>query len=204
MMPPMLAGLVLGIALAGAPGPVQAVLLSEALRGGVGRGFRAMAGANLTFGLLLVAAALGFSWAPPTGPVLQILELAGGAFLLWIAADGFRSLRPIEQASPPRPLLPPLPRGALAVILNPGSWLFLATVASSLLAAAAQQARTRGALLAALALLVGLAIGDGAVVLLGGMGLRRANERLGRWIRRALATVLAGLGVWLLLRGLME
>ena len=39
---PVLAGLGLGIALAGAPGPVQAILLTEALRGGVSRGLRAM------------------------------------------------------------------------------------------------------------------------------------------------------------------
>ena len=50
---PALAGLGLGIALAGAPGPVQAVLLTEALRGGATRGFRAMVGANLTLGVLL-------------------------------------------------------------------------------------------------------------------------------------------------------
>jgi hypothetical protein len=46
--------------------------------------------------------------------------------------------------------------------------------------------------------MIGLAMGDVAVVLLGGLGLRRGGGRVGRWVRRALATVLAGLGVWLL------
>jgi hypothetical protein len=40
-------GFGIGIALGGAPGPVQAVLLSESTRG-LSRGFRALAGANLT------------------------------------------------------------------------------------------------------------------------------------------------------------
>ena len=86
---PALAGLGLGIALAGAPGPVQAVLLSEALRGGTGRGFRAMAGANLTLGVLLVALALGVSVAAPSGTALRLLKVVGGALLVFFGLDGF-------------------------------------------------------------------------------------------------------------------
>jgi threonine/homoserine/homoserine lactone efflux protein len=201
---PALAGLGLGIALASAPGPVQAVLLTEAVRGGIGRGFRAMAGANVTFGLLLVALALGVSVASPSGPVLRILKVAGGALLLWLAVEGFRSTRNVERTSAEGRSLPPTVRGALAVILNPGAWLFLATAASSLLSTAARQGGSGSALLAAMALIVGLAIGDGGVVLLGGVGVRRAGERLGLWVRRALAMVLAGLGIWLLVDGLIS
>jgi threonine/homoserine/homoserine lactone efflux protein len=200
---PALAGLGLGIALASAPGPVQAVLLGEAIRGGLGRGFRAMAGANVTFGLLMVALALGVSLAPPSEPVLRILEVAGGALLLWLALEGFRATRDLDPTSLERRGLPPSARGALAVILNPGAWLFLATAASSLLSTAARQAGTGGALLATAALMLGLAIGDGGVVLLGGVGVRRGGERLGLWVRRILAIVLAGLGLWLLVQGLV-
>jgi threonine/homoserine/homoserine lactone efflux protein len=200
---PALAGLGLGIALASAPGPVQAVLLTESVRGGIGRGFRAMAGANGTFGLLLVALALGVSVSPPSGPVVRILEVAGGVLLLWLAVEGFRSTRPVERPPIERRSLPPIARGALAVILNPGAWLFLGTAASSLLSTAARQGGSGGALLAALALMVGLAVGDGGVVLLGGLGVRRGGERLGLWVRRVLAIVLAGLGLWLLVDGLV-
>jgi hypothetical protein len=58
--------------------------------------------------------------------------------------------------------------------------------------------------LVAVALVAGAAIGDGAVVLLGGLGVRRAGERVERWVRRVLAIVLAGLGVWLLVHGLIS
>jgi threonine/homoserine/homoserine lactone efflux protein len=92
-----LVGLGLGVALAGAPGPVQAVLLAEAVRGGLARGFRAMAGANLTFGVLLVALALGLSVAHLSTNVVRMLKIFGGVFLLWLAVDGFgpatRSIR---------------------------------------------------------------------------------------------------------------
>lgn len=200
---PVMAGLGLGIALAGVPGAVQAVLVAEAARGGVGRGFRALAGTKLAFGLPLVCLALGFSLAPPSGPALRLLKVAGGAFLLWLAVEGFRSGRQADRASTERRALPPTARGALAVLLNPGAWLFLGAVASPLLATATRRGGTGDALLVAVALVTGTAIGDGAVVLLGGLGARRAGDRAGRWVRRSLAAVLAGLGVWLLLTGVI-
>jgi threonine/homoserine/homoserine lactone efflux protein len=89
------------------------------------------------------------------------------------------------------------------VILNPGAWLFLGAVASPLFAAAGEAGGTSGAILVAVALQLGLTTGDGGVVLLGGLGLRRAGDRVVRWVRRGLAIVLVGLGVWLLVRGLI-
>jgi threonine/homoserine/homoserine lactone efflux protein len=199
---PVWSGLSLGIALASAPGPVQAVLLGEAVQGGIARGFRALAGANLTFGLLLVALALGLSVAPPTGVVLRTLKIAGGALLLWLALEGFRSAGQPVGGSARRRTLPPAVRGALAVLLNPGAWLFLGAVASPVFAEATHAGGTEASLLAAVALMVGLALGDGAVVFLG-IGVRRAGERVGVWVRRILAGVLAAFGVWLIVSGVI-
>jgi threonine/homoserine/homoserine lactone efflux protein len=163
-----------------------------------------MAGAAVTFATLLVALALGLSLAPPAGIVLRILKVAGGALLLWLAWDGFRLAPRIDLASPNRRGLPPAARGALAVLLNPGAWLFLGAVASPLFASATEAGGAATALLAAAALVLGLAVGDGAVVLLGGLGVRRAGERVAMWVRRALAVVLAGLGLWLVISGVMS
>ena len=44
-----------------------AVILTETIRGGVGRGLRAQAGANLTFVVLIVSLALGLSVVTPSG-----------------------------------------------------------------------------------------------------------------------------------------
>lgn len=52
------------------------------------------------------------------------------------------------------------------------------------------------------ALLGGIAMGDLVVVLAAGLGLRRAGAGVGRWVRRWLALVLAGLGASLVLSGL--
>ena len=199
-----LAGFGLGIALAGAPGPVQAVLMGEAVRGGIGRGFRALLGANLTFGILLLCLALGLSVASPRGLALRILKVAGGAFLVWLGVEGLRSGREAGRASGERRTFPPAARGSLAVLLNPGAWFFLGAVASPLFASATVVAGTGGAVLAAVGLVIGLAMGDGAVVLLGGIGVRRAGERVARWVGRALATVLIGVGAWFLISELIS
>jgi homoserine/homoserine lactone efflux protein len=203
---PVVAGLGVGVGLASAPGPVQAVLLAESVRGGVARGFRALAGANLTFGLLLVCLALGLSLVAPRGPALGVLELVGGAFLLWVCLDGFRSAGEAgrDRGGAGRFALPPAARGALAVVLNPGAWLFLAAVASPLFASADQRGGTGSALVVAVVVMAGLATGDGAVVLLGGLGVRRAGARAGQWVRWALAALLAGFGVWLLSAGIVS
>jgi threonine/homoserine/homoserine lactone efflux protein len=199
----ILAGFGIGLALASSPGPVQALLLAESVRGGIRRGFRAQAGANLTFAALMVCLALGLSVATPRGAVLRVLEVVGGLYLLWLALDAFRSTRDASAAAVERRSLPPAIRGALAVLLFPGGYIFLGAVASPLLAQGSRHGGTVSALLVAAALAVALAIGDGAVVLIGGLGLRRASDGVIQLTRRILATILALLGVWLLVSGLV-
>ena len=198
---PVLAGFGVGLALAGSPGPVQAILLVESVRGGAGRGFKAQAGANLTFAVLLVALALGLTAVAPGLALLRILKIAGGAFLIWLAVDGFRSRNEaaIDPAGQRR--LPPAARGLLAVVLNPGTYLFLATAATSVLSSASSKGGRTAAVFAALALVVGVAIGDGATVLLGGLGVRRAGQRVMMWVRTGLALVLGVLGALLIVSG---
>jgi homoserine/homoserine lactone efflux protein len=199
---PALAAFGIGIALASAPGPVQAVLLAEAVRGGVRRGLRALAGTSFMFGSLLLLLALGLSVARPSGAVLRSLKVAGGALLLWLAVDALRSGYKVEgRTAAERRGLHPTVRGVLAIVLNPGAWLFLGAVASPLLLSATRGGGRASAIVAALALMVGAGTGDLGVVLLGGLGLRRAGRRVILWAQRILATLLAGLGVWLLLQG---
>ena len=197
------AALGLGVALAGAPGPVQAVLFGEAVRGGVARGFRALAGASGTFGIVLLLVALGVSVATPSGLALRSLRVAGGLLLLWLAFEGLRSAHIVGRDASERRDMPPALRGSLAIVLNPGAWLFLAAVASPLLASASHAGGKGTAVVVALALLVGAGLGDTAVVLFGGLGVRRAGARFAVWVRRVLAAVLAGLGIWLLLQGVI-
>jgi threonine/homoserine/homoserine lactone efflux protein len=138
---PVTTGMGVGVALAAAPGAVQAVLVSEAVRGGVRRGVRALVGASFTFGCLLFAVALGLATFAPPDWALRLLRVAGGALLVWLGFDAFHS----EPSAGPRASmgwtsLPPAARGSLAVLLNPGAWLFIAAVASPLLATQTERA----------------------------------------------------------------
>src|SRR5712692_9976606 len=90
------------------PGPVQFLLLSESTSGGALRG----------------------------------LKIAGGAFLLFLAWDALRETLRLRNApaesmdASPRAARTPFLRGMLALVLNPGAWIFLATTASALFATA--------------------------------------------------------------------
>jgi threonine/homoserine/homoserine lactone efflux protein len=83
---------------------------------------RALAGVHVTFGILLLALALGLSVAAPHGLALRILRVTGGVLLLLLAFDGIRSAGPSQQKENRRRRLPPSLRGALAIVLNPGGW----------------------------------------------------------------------------------
>jgi len=195
---PVFAGFGIGLALGGVPGPVQALLLAESARA-LSRGIRAMLGANLTFGLLLLASAVGLSRVALSGTPTKLLGLAGGLMLLWLGAEGVRSSFQLKENREVKSSgVSPVVRGAGIVILNPAGWLFLATVAASLFATARLAGGLTLALAAAVAMLVGLMIGDGCVVIFGGFGVRRLREAHQLWIRRALACLLALQGGWLI------
>jgi threonine/homoserine/homoserine lactone efflux protein len=211
-------GFGLGIALGVSPGPVQVLLLTESARGGVGRGFRAMLGANGTFLVLLLLLAAGFSAITPTGTAIRVLEVLGGAFLLFVAVDAGREtirgedVRKAEEAAErarrearssvrAAVVAHPATRGVVAVLLNPGSWLFLATTASALLANAVDDGGRPAAFVTAIALMAGVSVMDAVTVLLGG-GSALLTGRAGRWIRLVLTGVLGAIGVVFVVRGI--
>jgi threonine/homoserine/homoserine lactone efflux protein len=177
-------------------------LLTEATRGGVRRGFAAMAGANGTFGVLLLSLAAGLALVAPGPTPLRVLKVAGGVFLLFLAADAFvATLRGVEDGADGRRGATPLLRGVFAVLLNPGAWVFLATTASALFATAVDDGGRPFALLAAVVMLSGVSIVDGTMVLVGG-GVRRFHERVARWLTPILAVGLAAFGLILLVEGI--
>jgi threonine/homoserine/homoserine lactone efflux protein len=199
----------LGAALGLLPGPVQFILLSESTRGGLRRGFTAMAGANGTFGVEILVVAAGLSAFEPHPAALRGLRIAGGLFLLFLATDALRETvrtwNAGDAAAPSggragRRDATPLAKGVFAVLLNPAAWVFLATTASALFATAAQRGGRALAVTSAVAMLAGVAAVDGTMVLVGG-GVRRFRA-LTRWLAPALAVGLAAFGVLLLVEGI--
>ena len=86
-----------------------------------------MAGANATFGFMLVLLAAGLSSIDPGQTFLSVVRVIGGGFLVFLAIDALRENRRPQEIDAPGGGLRPAVRGVVAVLLNPGAYVFLAT-----------------------------------------------------------------------------
>jgi threonine/homoserine/homoserine lactone efflux protein len=197
-----LAAFGLGVALGASPGPVQLLLFSEASRGGAGRGLRAMAGANATFGVMMLLLAAGLSSLEPGETFLRVVKVIGGAFLVFLAFDVTRESRRPHEVEETRKGLHPAVRGIVAVVLNPGVYVFLATTGTAVVASAVDQGGRGLAVVTVVALLLGVSLMDSAMVLLGA-GAHRVSDRFLRILSDVLAVAMGALGLWLMLRGIV-
>jgi threonine/homoserine/homoserine lactone efflux protein len=196
-----LAAFGLGVALGASPGPVQLLLFSEASRGGVRRGLLAMAGANATFGVYLLLLAAGLSSLEPSETFLRVVQVVGGAFLVFLAVDALRENRRPEPIEASRPRLHPSARGIVAVVLNPGVYVFLATTGAAVVASAVEAGGRGLAVATVVTLLLGVSLMDSAMVLLGA-GAHHVSQRALRILGDVLAIALGILGVWLIVAGI--
>ena len=197
-----LAAFGLGVALGASPGPVQLLLFSEASRGGAGRGLRAMGGANATFGAMMLLLAAGLSSLEPGETFLRVVKVIGGAFLVFLAFDATRESRRPHEVEETRKGLHPAVRGIVAVVLNPGVYVFLATTGTAVVASAVDQGGRGLAVVTVVALLLGVSLMDSAMVLLGA-GAHRVSDRFLRILSDVLAVAMGALGVWLVVRGIV-
>jgi threonine/homoserine/homoserine lactone efflux protein len=197
-----LAAFGLGVALGASPGPVQLLLFSEASRGGAGRGLRAMGGANATFGAMMLLLAAGLSSLEPGETFLRVVKVIGGAFLVFLAFDATRESRRPHEVEETRKGLHPAVRGIVAVVLNPGVYVFLATTGTAVVASAVDQGGRGLAVVTVVALLLGVSLMDSAMVLLGA-GAHRVSDRFLRILSDVLAVAMGALGTWLVVRGIV-
>ena len=197
-----LAAFGLGVALGASPGPVQLLLFSEASRGGAGRGLRAMGGANATFGAMMLLLAAGLSSLEPGETFLRVVKVIGGAFLMFLAFDATRESRRPHEVEETRKGLHPAVRGIVAVVLNPGVYVFLATTGTAVVASAVDEGGRGLAVVTVVALLLGVSLMDSTMVLLGA-GAHRVSDRFLRILSDVLAVAMGALGVWLVVRGIV-
>jgi len=197
-----LAAFGLGVALGASPGPVQLLLFSEASRGGAGRGLRAMAGANATFGAMMLVLAAGLSSLEPGETFLRVVKVIGGAFLVFLAVDAIREGRRPQVVETARGGIHPSGRGVVAVLLNPGVYVFLATTGTAVVASAVDEGGRGLAVITVIALLLGVSLMDSAMVLLGA-GAHRVSDRFLRILGDVLAIAMGALGGWLIVRGIV-
>jgi len=195
----------LGAALGAAPGPVQLLILSETARHGIGAGFRVMLGANGMLFVVLATLALGFSTVEPSPGVVRGLRVVGGLFLVYLAVNELRTLRrgPDDHGAPDGRLgsLGPTARGVVLVLVNPGAWIFFATTASAVMAEASADGGRDAALLAAIAMTLGVSLTDFGSALVGTGSRALMGERALTWVRTGLSFLLLAIGVGFVVQG---
>jgi threonine/homoserine/homoserine lactone efflux protein len=151
---------------------------------------------------MLVLLAAGLSSIDPGPTFLSIVRVVGGGFLVFLAVDALRENRRRQVDAAPGGLHPAV-RGIVAVLLNPGAYVFLATTGTAVVADAAHDGGRGLAFLTVAALLAGVSLMDSGMVLLG-TGARRVSERALRNLGYVLALALGALGVWLIVLGFVR
>jgi threonine/homoserine/homoserine lactone efflux protein len=202
------AAFALGFALGAAPGPVQLLLLTETARRGFTGGLRVMLGANGMLLVVMVALALGFSALQPAETLLDVLRVTGGAFLVWLGVQELFTLRREARSGLDRSTgrirsIGPTALGVVAVVLNPGAWIFFATTAASVAADAAADGGRPAALLAALSMTAGVSASDSLFTVLGSGGRRLLGDRGLLTVRALLAILLCAIGVAFVAQGVV-
>jgi len=186
MITALASGVLLGLFCGLAPGPLLALVLAQTLRHGAREGCKIALSPLVTDApIIALALALAAKMAQ-LGPLLGIVSIAGGAFLLYLAWDGYRPVRVAGEAPAQRP--GSWLKGILTNLLNPHPWLFWLTVGAATLAKAMAQSR-----LAAVAFLCGfylLLVGSKVLVVLLAA---RSRDWLGGRPYRVLMRVLAAL-----------
>ncbi|WP_214107549.1 LysE family transporter [Acrocarpospora catenulata] len=195
----LLLGLGLGLGAGIAPGALLSLVITASLRGGFPAGLR-IACVPLLSDLpivLLTVAAVGT--LPET--FLQVLSLTGGAYVVFLGAQGLWEARKAEPPEPGVGTPAPVLKGVLVNMLNPHPWLFWATVGAPVLVAAWTTAPVR-----AIAFATGfyLVLVGSKVVLAGliGAGRHRIGVTGYRILLAGSAVLLTGAGVALIVAGL--
>ena len=137
MIMALASGVLLGLSCGLAPGPLLALVLAQTLRHGAREGCKiALSPLATDAPIILVALVLAAKLAE-LRPLLGIVSLAGGAFVLYLAWDSLRPVGVDAEALPERPRS--WLKGILTNLLSPHPWLFWLTVGAATLAKAIAQ-----------------------------------------------------------------
>lgn len=133
MLTEIIIGIVLGLSAGFSPGPLTTLVITQTLR------HRTREGVKVAFSPLITdlpIVALSFLLIRQIGrsSLLGLISMAGGAFVLYLAWDCFKSRLPDIGAGKSSPSS--ISRGALVNFLNPNPYLFWMTVGAPTLSRA--------------------------------------------------------------------
>ena len=178
------------------PGPSLAVLIRNTVEGGKSRGVACGVGHGIGFGIYAFAAIAGIAQlkASASGSA-EILEIAGGLFLVFLAAMMFKGSD--DESEHKKSSRRGFTEGFLIAFLNPKILVFLIAIFSQFV----QPDFTWGE--RAMVAFIAMCIDGGWYVLvaliISGTPLLSTLEENARKFELTMGTVLAGLGIWILL-----
>jgi len=199
MLMALASGAFLGLSCGLAPGPLLALVLAQTLRHGPREGCKIALSPLATDAPIIVVALVLATKLAELRPLLGVVSIAGGAFVLYLAWDSFGPARRDAEASVERPRS--WFKGILTNLLSPHPWLFWLTVGAAILAKALAQSW-----LAAVAFLFGfylLLVGSKVLVaLMAGRSRDLLAGRPYRVVMRILVVLLGGFAILLFREGL--
>lgn len=182
----LLRGLVLGLPAAAQPGPFQAYLLSQTMKNGWRRTLPAALAPLLSDGPIIILVVLILTQLPAW--FLRTVQIAGGAFILYLAWRAWNTFRQGDFAAPDEgddAARQSLIEAAVMNLLNPNPYIFWGLAAGPILVQAWRDSASLG-----LSFLVGF-----YVALLGGFAVQivifGTARRLGPDVSRALTGISA-------------
>lgn len=193
------AGLTLGFYAGISPGPLFTLVVSETLRNGIRAGFLVAAAPLITDLPIVALSVILLAALPDAGPVLGLLSIAGGLYLIHLGLHGIR-FSGDSRDTPPAPATGSLFRGVAANFTNPSPYLFWGTVGGPLLLST-----WRASPAAAVAFLIGfygLLVGSKcALALASGHSRKFLKNRAYTWTLRTLGALLLAFAALFLYRG---
>ena len=199
----MLAYVLLGAAYAFAaavqPGPLQTYLVSSTLTHGLRRTLPAVLAPLLSDVPVITLVLLVLTQVPPS--VVDVLRLAGGLFLLYLASSAFAAYRRYEspRGAPPAHATRTVLEAAFVNLLNPNPYLSWSLILGPLLLQAWRTAPAYG--IALLVSFYATMIASTAVILLPFAGARALGPRIARAMVGVSALALTAFGLYQLWKG---
>lgn len=199
MMTALASGALLGLSCGLTPGPLLALVLAQTLRHGPLEGCKIALSPLVTDAMVIFVSFVLASKLSEFRPLLGMVSMAGGCFVLYLAYTSYRPGPWNTEVSPepPRSWF----KGIMTNVLSPHPWLFWLTAGAAILAKAIAQSW-----LVAMAFLCGFylfLVGSKVLLaLLAGQSRNLLTGRPYRVVMRVLALLLVVFAFFLFLEGL--
>ena len=200
LLPYILQGVTLGFSAGVSPGPLQAYFLSQTLKNGWKRTLPAAFAPLISDGPIIALVLLVLTQTPDW--LRRGLQIAGGAFLLYLAWEAWKNFRtPQQSTTPSQDASRSLRDATIMNLLNPNPYIFWGTILGPILVTGWRQSPRLG-----VGFIVGfyaalIAVFMGFIVLFGTAG--KISRRLTQMLSAVSALALLIFGVYQAVAGVL-